>query len=480
MIEKCIARALGFTTPLLHHIDVTNIKEITVDSTFKTNQKQFELFVVNANCGGYEMPIAYLYLLICDGMVEAYNDPKNQVNTRVQVLHKFFANLRNEKLLPSFVLVDKDARQISAIEKAWIKNQRYLVIQKTRQIEAHQQFNFIEPSWIPSNCTGSLCPDEKIKEIINIIKKHAVMHPLIPVAKNTFWNSAQIYQYCVQVYQFCHDYNLSKLWGYLWVNWYNKKDWKLFACSAYSSVIPLARTTMITESHWRVLKYNYKYNYNQPRLDHLTQILVEQLVPDSDIKLTQYYTNHCFSAWWQTFKRDWNKAANTKIEPGMDERYHIDEVNWICSCPAYFHNPYFLCKHLVAKKNILPTFMETIRRHDYPLVFFSSEKVASICQENDPWKRYDDFTERSYPNSGNLHNTELEKIDSMKLVYEKVFDSALKLYEREKDNTHFVASFDALMKPIVKAIEECDKKLSARTQQNTWGSKNGKLAFWLR
>ncbi|CAB4404499.1 unnamed protein product [Rhizophagus irregularis] len=155
----------------------------------------------------------------------------------------------------------------------------------------------------------------------------------------------------------------------------------------------------------------------------------------------------------------------------MDERYHIDEVNWICSCPAYFHNPYFLCKHLVAKKNILLTFMETIRHHDYPLVFFSSEKVASICQENDPWKKYgltsvidDDFTERSYPNSGILHNTELEKIDSMK----------------EKDNTHFVASFDALMKPIVKAIEKCDKKLSARTQQNTWGSKNGKLAFWLR
>src|SRR5438270_2919701 len=32
---------------------------------------------------------------------------------------------------------------------------------------------------------------------------------------------------------------------------------------------PLAQTTMFTESHWRVLKYNYKYNYNQPCLDQL-------------------------------------------------------------------------------------------------------------------------------------------------------------------------------------------------------------------
>lgn len=216
-LENDFVRALGFTTPLLHCIDVINIKEIIVDSTFKTNQEQFELFVVNANCGGYGMPIAYLYLLICDGIVEAYNDPKNQVNTRMQALHKFFANLKNEKLLPTFVLVNKDAGQISAIKEAWswtaniqlcywhlehaiyrhLKNKKSKVFSytKNKAIKVHQQFNFIELSLIPSNCTGSLCSDEKIKEIINIIKKHAVMHPLIPVAKNTFWNSAQIYQY---------------------------------------------------------------------------------------------------------------------------------------------------------------------------------------------------------------------------------------------------------------------------------------------
>ena len=129
------------------------------------------------------------------------------------------------------------------------------------------------------------------------------------------------------MYQFCYNHNLSKLWGYLWINWYNKKDWKLFARSAYSSAMPLARTTMITESHWRVLKYNYKYNYNWPRLDRLTQILVEQLVPDSDLKLTQYHTKRGFPAWWQTFKKDWNKAVNKDIESGMDERYHIDTIS---------------------------------------------------------------------------------------------------------------------------------------------------------
>src|SRR4051812_14801195 len=164
-------------------------------------------------------------------------------------------------------------------------------------MEAYQQFEFIDSLWIPNNCTGSLCSDDKIKEITNMVKRYANMHPLIPVAKNTFWNSAQIYQHCTQeIYQFCRNHNLPKLWGYLWINWYNKKDWKLFAHSAYSSAISVARTTMITESHWRVLKYNYKYNYNRPHLDQLTQILVEQLVSDCDLKLTQYRTNCTFPA----------------------------------------------------------------------------------------------------------------------------------------------------------------------------------------
>ena len=89
--------------------------------------------------------------------------------------------------------------------------------------------------------------------------------------------------------------------------------------------------------------------------------------------------------------------------------------------------------------------------------------------------------------SGNLQNIELVERSNtryeteVKLAhYKKIFDSALQLYEREKDNTHFVKSFDTLMKPVVKAVEECEKRLNSCKQQSTWGSKNGKLAFWLR
>ena len=82
------------------------------------------------------------------------------------------------------------------------------------------------------------------------------------------------------MYQYCRQKDLAHLWAYLWTNWYGKKNWNLFAQSSYLRAMPIARTTMIIESHWHVLKYNYKYNYNRPHLDYLNYIITDCLVPD--------------------------------------------------------------------------------------------------------------------------------------------------------------------------------------------------------
>jgi hypothetical protein len=188
------------------------------------------------------------------------------------------------------VLTDKDAGEIAAVQEAWsltaniqlcywhlehaidrrLKDKKSTAgsYHTNKARDAHQQFAFIDPTWVPQRDRGIVCPDDVTKELLEMIKRHANMHPLIPVAKDTFRTSTSIRELCVQeTYDFCHSRGLAKLWGYLWTSWYNTKDWKLFARSAYPAAIPLARTTMITESHWRVLKYQHKYNYNRPRLD---------------------------------------------------------------------------------------------------------------------------------------------------------------------------------------------------------------------
>lgn len=510
-LENEFVRAMGFLTSLIKHVNLESITEIVVDSTFKTNQERFELFAVNANCGGYGMPIAYLYLCTYNGNKETWN--QNGIKTRVEVLKMFFSSLREEGMKPIFVLVDKDAGEISAVNDAWSritniqlcywhleraisrklkeKKPKSGTYTETKALEVHRLFDFIDQSWIPINDTDILCPDESIKELLNMIKKHANMHSLIPLAKGNFLTSTEIYQFCVrELYEFCYSQNLRRLWGYLWMNWYNNKDWNLFARSSYSAALPLARTTMITESHWRVLKYNYKYNYNRPRLDQLTYILVENLIPDFEIKLIQYNDNRTFPAWWKSFKKEWIKLSTTDIAPDIDERYHIDVNNWICSCPAYLNSRYLLCKHLVSKKNgneFLPTFLKTARRHDYPLLTFDNDKLPPIALENNPWSRYQIMEEISTSSTNcqdiimttepteNIFADRREYLAKLKTK----FNSALKLYEQEIDNDNFVRNFEALMEPVIKEIDECEKALQARNQQNTWQRKSGKLAFYL-
>ncbi|PKK68778.1 hypothetical protein RhiirC2_781803 [Rhizophagus irregularis] len=88
------------------------------------------------------------------------------------------------------------------------------------------------------------------------------------------------------------------------------------------------------------------------------------------------------------------------------------------------------------------------------MISSTDDKIQPICRENNSWKRYeltlneDDFTREFRPRSSNLQNIELEERSSTKYKtevkfahYKKIFDFALQLYEKEKNNTHFVKSF---------------------------------------
>ena len=179
-----------------------------------------------------------------------------------------------------------------------------------------------------------------------MVKKHMLLHPLIPINKETFFTSTEIYHHSVvEAYTYCRERNFVHLWGYLWINWYNRVDWNLFARASFPSAIPLARTTMLVESHWRVLKYNYKYNCNRPRLDRLTQILTKELIPDQISTWERFNNNREFPSWWGAFKSEWKKALDGDIE--SDDRYLTNVDTWICSCPAFIKNTYMVCKHLV-------------------------------------------------------------------------------------------------------------------------------------
>ena len=61
-------------------------------------------------------------------------------------------------------------------------------------------------------------------------------------------------------------------WAYLSVNWYRPGKWQLWARSEALEV-PILRTTMIVESHWRKVKHGRLHQFNRPRAGLVVWIL---------------------------------------------------------------------------------------------------------------------------------------------------------------------------------------------------------------
>ncbi|CAG8815111.1 20890_t:CDS:1, partial [Gigaspora rosea] len=112
------------------------------------------------------------------------------------------------------------------------------------------------------------CPKENRSIIIDMVEKHMLLHSLIPNANGTFLSPEEIWQQSTyEIYNFCVNNDLRHVWIYLWNSWYQKEAWVLWARSAVPGKICLFRTTMLCESHWKVIKRDYLLKFFRPRID---------------------------------------------------------------------------------------------------------------------------------------------------------------------------------------------------------------------
>ena len=251
---------------------------------------------------------------------------------------------------------------------------------------------------------------------------------------------------------------------------------------------------MLTESHWRVLKYNYKYACNRPRLDRLTQILTKELIPDQINTWKRFNNNRAFPSWWGAFKSDWKKELDKDVDSNSKDRYLIDVNNWICSCPAFITNTYMVCKHLVREYtdtnlSFFPQYATTRQRHDHPFIWFS-EACTSIDLANNPWS---ETTENPLDEESQIDEDSSdvdlgfrarnELIESRKAELaedERMFKSLLEIVSDNIQNDHFYNAYKRLKQTLITETKACQEALMAKTQQRTWNPpRNSKLAFRL-
>ena len=111
--------------------------------------------------------------------------------------------------------------------------------------------------------------------------------------------------------------------------------------------IPFSKTIMMIEAHWKVLKHDYLYHFNQPHLDYVIYIICEHLLLQQENQLLQLMNGCQHPHWWEEFKREWKKAEQRNTSTNYKEKYFISEALWLCSCPSFLQSQFLLCKHLV-------------------------------------------------------------------------------------------------------------------------------------
>ncbi|KAJ7850525.1 hypothetical protein B0H14DRAFT_3664816 [Mycena olivaceomarginata] len=207
--------------------------------------------------------------------------------------------------------------------------------------------------------TRTFCPARYRDSILTMLEKHYCAHPLLPGYAHP--SSEGIRRWAVmQMYKFCFEHGLREVWAYLWENWYRPSRWKLWARSVHEQ-IPVLKTTMILENHWRRIKHDFLHHFHLPRCDFLAWILVVKLAPSYYRKLNSILTvsgrYRELPAWRQDFKRMWKKLGKKPI-----------------TLPST--NRFLLCKHIVQAIKPVPAvfFLEVRRQRTVPFWVHASLK----------------------------------------------------------------------------------------------------------
>ncbi|KAK9243953.1 hypothetical protein V1506DRAFT_555028 [Lipomyces tetrasporus] len=203
-----------------------------------------------------------------------------------------------------------------------------------------------------------------------MIKRHLLRHPLLPkvvddkkAAPGTlqFESYEEIHGCSVkEMLEYCKSIDRPKLFRYFWANWYRPSfgnvgsRWEIASLSGRrgsNACIPISRTTMRLESHWRILKKDYASRFTRPRLDVLTYIICTGLVRSRMHSHTQVEAGRKKLSAYNDFVHLWRvcaSAVNFSVISDRDEVYHADRDQWMCSCPSFILNARYICKHLVS------------------------------------------------------------------------------------------------------------------------------------
>jgi hypothetical protein len=143
--------------------------------------------------------------------------------------------------------------------------------------------------------------------------------------------------------------------------------------STVSFVPPLLIYVLTFLLSWRHIKHEYLHHNHKPRIDYLAWVLNVKLGPTYiqhlDLRITNLVRSRGLAAWRQSFRSEWRRCQSAKITLPLNPRYNPLPYKWVCTCPAFVHSRWLICKHLVQLVDRVPEkfFAEVNRERRSPI-----------------------------------------------------------------------------------------------------------------
>ncbi|CAG8838576.1 39295_t:CDS:2, partial [Gigaspora margarita] len=224
-------------------------------ATYNTNQLKYELYSIIGIIDDTGFPISYLYI----------------------------ANGKNRDIR----MIITNFTQISSAQAIWKGLNIQLCKWHVLRIIEQKLASITKITTIRYDSNAANNEALLRKEVLEYIELHFHNHMLIPTAEKEFVNSSK-------------EIWLRAVLEYL----------TLFV----SLEVSVIHTTMSIESHWRMLRRNYLYKFNQPRIDLVCYILTEKLLPVQLHRFQLLLHERILLSWHKEFKTEWNKLTTHSIK----------------------------------------------------------------------------------------------------------------------------------------------------------------------
>ena len=511
-------------------------EELAMDATSGTNNVGMDLFAVLTEYDGTGIPVAYCFI---ETMIAQDGVRRVDPGALSRLLSQFLMPIRNAGFNPSFFGTDKDHSEITAVKQVWPDTTPQLCYwhakrpirsklkSATKTMTQAHYWPAEAQELIPNleMCWGSLpthrpdgdhrygrcqCPtravqfDEKGRmepgtpaereTVLQMFCRHFNAHPLIPDRNGIFYTPESIHRNSArEMYEWCKAKNYFRLWAYLFVNWYRSEQWELWARASNARYIPVLKTTMIVESHWRKLKHDFLHRFNRPRIDLVVWVLISRVIPDAIVRMKALKTGNrrrATAAWRKAFKREWKVLLGKEGGPESIQKYHTDPQRWTCACEAYIASRFLMCKHIlhcyepitdpirffghVRRQRSCPFWVsdQLVLRPEYTTgseIYNGLREEASKDMENTIDSELESDINSAIIEEGSLVDTDEDTYSELQASMSKVkFAVEIAQEQLEKGNSEFLKKFlDKNVSNILLA-EELTIVRAQRTMPRTW------------